>query len=387
MTQQCTYPAWLQDELPTPAMVFDESKLRLTIRSIRRCAGDLSADLLYSLKACSTARVVEIIAEAVDGLSCSSLFEAQLAREIMGASGSVHMTSPALTAAGLQALSSCCDYLSFNSLSQLDRLSPGLDPGVQRGLRVNPGINFGLDERYDPCRRHSKLGVPVDQLRAALSTSPERLRSLHGIHIHSNCDSRDLGQLSRVVQEIEGELHPLLESISWINLGGGYLLNDPENTQSLAETLESLRSRYGLRVLVEPGSAFVRAAGYLVSEVTDLISSDGKNVAVLDTSVNHMPEVFEYQFEPDVMGDCDGANNQYLLAGGTCLAGDLFGEYTFREELKIGSRVAFKNVGSYTTTKSNLFNGIALPSVFLARLDGKLELLNECTYGDFRSRA
>lgn len=368
-------------------MVFDESKLRLTIRSIQRCAGDLSAELLYSLKACSTARIVEIIAEAVHGLSCSSLFEAQLARQIIGDSGSVHMTSPALTAAALQALSSYCDYVSFNSLSQLDRLSPGLDPGIQRGLRVNPGISFGLDERYDPCRKHSKLGVPVDQLRAALSMSPERLRGLRGIHIHSNCDSRDLSDLSRVVRKIERELQPLLESISWINLGGGYLLNDPDNTQSLAETLERLRSTYGVRVLVEPGSAFVRAAGYLVSQVTDLISREGKNVAVLDTSVNHMPEVFEYQFEPDLVGDCDGGNNQYLLAGGTCLAGDLFGEYAFREELKIGARVVFENVGSYTTTKSNLFNGFALPSVFLARLDGKLELLNEFTYADFKSRA
>lgn len=386
MARQCAYPSWVQKKLPTPAMVFDEGELRVSLRAIQQCADRLSADVLYSIKACWIPRVAEIIAEGVQGISCSSPFEARLAREIIGSSGSVHMTSPALTPTAVRELGSYCDYLSFNSVSQLCSLSARLNPSVQRGLRVNPGMSFGLDERYDPCRKHSKLGVPLKMLSDEFMADPGKLDSVSGILIHSNCDSKDLSQLAAVVQQVEANLQRLLARISWINLGGGYLLDEPENVDSLAEILKLLRAKYGLRVFLEPGSAFVRRAGYLVCEVVDLISSEGKNVAVLDTTVNHLPEVFEYQFEPDVVGHSDQGANRYLLAGCTCLAGDVFGEYAFSDELRVGSRIVFENVGSYTTTKSNLFNGIGLPAVFLARLNGDLQLLNEFTYGDFRAR-
>ena len=44
-----------------------------------------------------------------------------------------------------------------------------------------------------------------------------------------------------------------------------------------------------------------------------------------------MPEVFEYSFEPDVAGHSDDAPHSYILAGASCLAGDVFGEYSFYE--------------------------------------------------------
>ena len=380
------HPTWLESDLPTPAMVFGENELRGAVRAIQGSASTLSADLLYSIKACSVSEVVKIIAEEVRGLSCSSLYEARFARETLDHLGSVHMTSPALSEANIAALGSYCDFLSFNSLSQLDRLASTLSSNVERGLRINPDMSFVPDKRYDPCRRNSKLGVPIKHLSEALADSPERLAAVSGVLIHSNCDSRDLSQLEAVARELETMLPQLLEQVAWVNLGGGYLLDDPKHIDSLADALDRLRSSFGVRILLEPGSAFVRGAGFLICEVVDVVSSGGGSIAVVNASINHLPEVFEYQFEPDVVGHCERAENRYTLAGSTCLAGDIFGEYAFAEELKIGSRIVFENVGAYTTTKSNMFNGIPLPTIFLARLDNTLELLNECTYDDFRSR-
>ena len=140
-----------------------------------------------------------------------------------------------------------------------------------------------------------------------------------------------------------------------------------------------LRSTAIQDIYIEPGASLVRDGGVFVASVAvDFIDTDGQSVAVLDTSVNHMPEVFEYcdlpDIEPDVIGHRDdlpaGEGFGYVLAGSTCLAGDLFGSYRFAEPLAIGSRVVFPAMGAYSLVKAHMFNGQPLPNIYLERGDG-----------------
>ena len=192
--------------------------------------------------------------------------------------------------------------------------------------------------------------------------------------------------------------------MEWVNLGGGYLFEeDGEPCGDLGElcrSVDSLKAGYGVDVFIEPGSGLIRAAGYFVTSVLDLFRSDGASVAVLDTTVNHMPEVFEYGFQPEVVGALaigastgsgptgdDDALHEYLLAGCTCLAGDLFGSYRFDEPLKVGDKVVIRNAGSYTLTKAHTFNGVPMPSVYALTTDGELALRGSPTFDDLRARA
>ena len=77
---------------------------------------------------------------------------------------------------------------------------------------------------------------------------------------------------------------------------------------------------------------------------------------------------------------------EYLLAGCTCLAGDLFGTYGFNTPLAVGDRVVFGNSGSYTLVKASMFNGVALPSVYALTQDGELALRSSPSYEDFAAR-
>jgi carboxynorspermidine decarboxylase len=174
--------------------------------------------------------------------------------------------------------------------------------------------------------------------------------------------------------------------LSWVNLGGGYIFTDKQDRGPLYEAVHLLKSRYGLTVYFEPGAALVREAGYFISTVIDLFESDDGTIAMLDTSVNHMPEVFEYQFEPDVMGHEDDGKHWYTLSGSTCLARDVFGEYAFRKPLKLGSRVIFPSAGAYTMVKAHMFNGVNVPSSYMLSADGGLRLSKRHTYQDFLSR-
>ena len=378
------------DEIRTPAFVYDERVIHRLLDHTAPLRSDGRSGVLFAIKSFSFAPALAVMASRLDGFAVSSLNEARLARSIVGDGGSVHITTPGLRSDEIEELGSLCDHIAFNSVGQFERLSAGLSGRAACGIRVNPQLSFADDCRYDPCRPHSKLGVPLDDLAAVLRNDPARLDGVRGLLVHSNCDSPDFSELRVTVERLRDFIPDLLGRVDWVNLGGGYLFEEDgepcDNLDDLCRTIDALRSKYGVRVFIEPGSGLIRAAGYFVSTVLDIFPSGGAKVAVLDTSVNHMPEVFEYGFQPDIVGHGDDAAHEYLLAGCTCLAGDLFGAYRFPDKLRVGDRVVFSNSGSYTLTKASMFNGVALPSVYALTAEGNLVLQSSPSYADFASR-
>ena len=423
------------DRMATPAFVYDERAIHRLLDYAAPLREEGRCQLLFAIKSFSFAAALRVMAPRLDGFAVSSLFEARLARSIVGDGtgdgtgaragerASVHLTTPGFREDEADEISSLCDYVSFNSLNHWDRYSGRMKgraavPRTSTGLRVNPQLSFARNQvhgrRYDPCRPQSKLGTPLDDLAAVLRDDPARLDGIRGILFHSNCDSPDFGELRATVERLQSRAAGLLRRVEWVNLGGGYLFenddeNDGENDREndgenrgeerpnfdeLRGAIDSLRSQFGVQVFLEPGSGLIRAAGYFVATVLDLFQSGGASVAVLDTSVNHMPEVFEYGFQPDVVGAVnveDSAENgdapyEYLLAGCTCLAGDLFGSYRFPERLSVGDKVVFSNAGSYTLTKANMFNGVALPSVYALDTRGELTLQSSPAFAEYAAR-
>ena len=387
--------------IATPAFVYDERVIQRLLdytEPLRDRCG-----VLFAIKSFSFAPALRVMAPRLDGFAVSSLYEARLARAVIGDAGSVHITTPGLRVDELDELGSLCDYVSFNSLGQWERHRGNLAGKASCGLRVNPQLSFADDCRYDPCRPQSKLGVPLEDLAAVLREEPGRLEGVRGLLVHSNCDSTDFGELRATEERLQARIPELLEQVEWVNLGGGYLFEEDGEScgglDELCRTIDGLRSRYGVGVFIEPGSGLIRAAGYFVASVLDLFRSDGATVAVLDTTVNHMPEVFEYGYQPDVVGavanvpstgsgsaEDEGAPHEYLLAGCTCLAGDLFGTYRFDEPLDVGDRVVFSNAGSYTLVKAHTFNGVTLPSVYALTMDGELALQASPSFTDYAAR-
>jgi len=372
--------------LNTPAFVYSEDRVIKSVKVLQGIKFETKIKLLFPLKSFSIADALCHISVYFDGFSASSMFEAKLAWDLQGDGKLIHITTPGMKIYEVQILSELCDYISFNSLSQYGRCLSLISNNVSCGLRINPQLTFVKDERYNPCRKHSKLGVPLNTLREISENGSKVLQNMKGIHFHTNCESEDFDPLFKTVQHIDAQLHKLRGQIEWINLGGGYLFEEGQNFDRFVETVNFLRNKYDVDVFFEPGKAIVGDAGYIVSSVVDIFESDGKTIAILDTSVNHMPEVFEYQYRPDVMQETEDGAYEYTLAGCTCLAGDLFGEYRFEDPLEIGSHIVFEGMGAYTLVKANMFNGVNLPSIYAHTTDGKLELKKQFGYEDFKSR-
>jgi len=331
--------------------------------------------ILYSMKALPLASLLELLSGRVDGISVSSLFEARLANEVLGAeSGSIHLTSPGIRSDEFHELGQLCSHISFNSLSQFQRLHTLAD-GYSKGLRANPKLSFANDQRYDPCRLHSKLGVDIALLQNGVPDGIE------GLHFHTVFACLDFAPLQQTLEK----LLPILKcsQLKWLNLGGGYLYHGIANQGQITELIKRLGVEFGVDVYLEPGKAVVGNAGYLLTTVLDRFVSDGKEVLILDTSVNHHPEVFEYQRKPRLLEEDEAGERTAILAGSTCLAGDLFGEYRFEQIPEVGDKLVFADVGAYSLIKANRFNGYNLPDVYGLK-QGQLNLLKRYEFDDYR---
>jgi len=360
----------------SPAFVLDETEITRVLETLADLRNQCGCKVLYSIKSLPFSAVMEMAKPFVDGFSVSSLFEARLADEILTGQGSIHLTTPGIRQDELDELSSLCSHISFNSLTQYRRYFETVQSSI--GLRVNPKLSFLHDYRFDPCRQYSKLGVAIDELGQSIN-----LDQIQGLHIHNIFSATDFTPLIKTIEKLRQHFGLGLAQLEWLNIGGGYLFGQIEDHRPFVELVSKLIDDFGIEVYIEPGKAVVGRGGYLVATVLDSFSSDGETVAILDTSINHNPEVFEYQRQPELHEHGPEGAYTAILAGCTCLAGDVFGKYRFKQPLKIGDKVVFKNVGAYTLIKANRFNGCNLPDVYVSN-SLRLKELKHYDYQDYR---
>ncbi len=380
LTDNSITESLLATPIETPAFVYDLPHIQRQMDLLAQISKVSACQTLYSIKSLPCENVLQMAAQTLAAVSVSSLYESRWAREVLTDSGRLHLTTPGLRESEASEIADLCDYVSFNSVQQAERLLPLMQGRISCGLRVNPQLSVLDDARFDPCRPGSKLGIPVSEL----NSQHELLQCIEGLHFHTSFSSPSFTPLRATLDRLIEKLPGLLKQMKWLNLGGGYLFNTAEDLSELTDIVRQCREDYQLEVFFEPGKAIVGEAGYLLSSVLDVFQRDGSAIAVLDTSVNHLPEVFEYQRPPRLHGDTDGAH-RYLLAGSSCLSGDLFGDYGFDQPLLVGDRIIFADVGAYSLVKANRFNGYGLPAVYTLTEDRELILQRRDAYADYRA--
>ena len=370
---------------PTPCFVVDLAALRRNLdilNGVRRRAG---VKILLAQKAFSMFSVYPLIGAVLDGTCASSPHEARLGREEFG--GETHGFAAAYSESDLREMLRYCTTVVFNSFSQWRRfraLTKEAEGRVRFGLRVNPEHGEAVREIYSPCAPKSRLGIKREKFAG------EPLEGISGLHFHTLCE-QDSDALERTMEAFEAHFGDLLGGMQWVNFGGGHHITRPGyDLERLVRILTEFRARYPhLTVYLEPGEAVVLNAGSLFGTVLDIVHNDGE-IAVLDVSAEaHMPDVIEMPYTPPVNGadEPDVHPYEYRLAGHSCLAGDVIGDYSFPAPLNVGDRVEFLDMALYTMVKTNTFNGLALPSIATFDPDtGEFKLIKTFGYDDFKSR-
>ena len=386
-----------------PIYIIEEERLRRNLQLIADVARRADVEIILAFKAFALWKTFPIFREYIGSTTASSLSEARLAFEEFGERA--HTYSPAYTDWEFDEIVSCSSHLTFNSLSQYERLHHRVGEGVSIGLRVNPEYSEVGTALYNPCAPGTRFGVTADKLPARLPDDIE------GFHCHCHCES-GADVLERTLVHIEDRFARWFPQLKWLNLGGGHLMTRKDyDVEHLINILRGLHSRYPwLHIILEPGSAFAWQTGPLVSHVVDIVEDKGIRTAILDVSFTcHMPDCLEMPYFPDVRGaihveapQLPSPNTQhplpnthpptpntqphYRLGGNSCLSGDFMGYWQFDHELEVGEEVVFEDMIHYTTVKTNMFNGISYPAIGMLHTDGKLEILREYGYEDYKNR-
>ena len=388
-----------REELRTPCYVIQEEKLKENLQILKDLRERTGCRILLAQKAFSMYSVYPLIGEYLDGTTASGLYEARLGYEEMGREN--HIFSPAYREEEMEEILKYCGHVVFNSPAQLKKYRErAKQAGRSIGLRVNPERSTQEGHAiYDPCASFSRLGTTAEQFRRELTD--EEIRSLDGIHFHTLCE-QNADALAETLEAVEEKFGDYLYHMKWVNFGGGHHITRKDYDRALLEKcIRHVKETYDVEVYLEPGEAVALDAGILLTQVLEIVEN-GMKIAILDTSAAcHMPDVLEMPYRPPLKdagepekGEAEGAPARgtadrpyvYRLAGPTCLAGDVIGDYTFRQQLQPGDRLEFQDMAIYTMVKNNTFNGMKLPDIILERENGDCQAIRKFGYEDFRCR-
>ena len=373
----------------TPIYIIEESKLRRNLRLIADVARRADVEIILAFKAFALWKTFPVFREYISATTASSLCEARLAVEEFGSPA--HTYSPAYADCEFDDIVGCSSHLTFNSLSQYERLHHRASR-CSIGLRVNPEYCEVPTMLYNPCAPGTRFGIKSDKL-------PERLPAdVEGFHCHCHCES-GADVLERTLTHIEAKFGRWFPQLKWLNLGGGHLMTRKDyDVEHLIAIMQGLHRRYPwLRIILEPGSAFAWQTGPLVSHVVDIVEDHGIRTAVLDVSFTcHMPDCLEMPYYPEVRGAEHVEESGYSafsadapvyrLGGNSCLSGDYMAAWRFQSPLSIGDEVVFEDMIHYTTVKTCMFNGVSHPALAMLHEDGTLQMLRRFGYDDYKNR-
>lgn len=390
-----------QDLPVTPAYLIDEPGLISNLERLREFKAMSGAKVLLAQKAYSAFSTYPLVSQYLDGTCSSGLYEAKLAHEFMP-EGEIEVFCPAYKDDEFLELFEIADTLIFNSFKQLERYRTWLrankpaEEGPRLGLRINPEVSSVETDIYNPAGPKSRLGITFRNFVQGVEAFG--LEGITGLHFHVLCEE-NADSLKLVWDSFRERFGAYLDQMDWLNMGGGHHITRADYDLDLAaEIVQEARRDFDLEVYMEPGEAIPLDAGYLVTDVIDTMYNE-MPIALLDTSaVCHMPDVLEMPYRPRAFvwdAPPDGPEPYRLasesgehltrLGGPTCLAGDIVGDYDFGREIVAGDRLVFCDMAIYTMVKTNTFNGMPLPVIYL--WDGhELKCVKQFGYEDFKMR-
>ncbi len=370
-----------KQELKTPCYIIHKSKIIYNLEILNDVINSTGCKILLAQKAFSMYSLYPLIGKYLTGTTASGLYEARLGKEEMGKEN--HIFSPAYREDEIDEITDICDHIVFNTPSQVKKYLPKvISKGKSAGIRVNPECSTQEGhEIYDPCIKGSRMGSVSKYLY------DELFDCIDGIHFHTLCEQNS-DALEITLNAVEEKFGKYFKKLKWINFGGGHhITKDNYDIEKLKQCIKRMQDKYNLTVYLEPGEAVALNAGTLLCSVLEIMEN-GMDIAILDTSAAcHMPDVLEMPYKPPLLNSAEPGEKPYTyrLGAPTCLAGDIIGDYSFDEPLKIGSKLEFQDMAIYTTVKNNTFNGMKLPDIILED-NGNYKVIRTFGYDDFKMR-
>jgi carboxynorspermidine decarboxylase len=341
---------------------------------MQRIKNACGVKFLLALKCFSAWSVFNLMKKYMDGTTSSSLYEMRLGKEKFGKE--THAYCVAFSKEEIKKVKQYADKIIFNSTSQLLSFHGVVKP-LKIGLRINPGVSYSHFDLADPARKYCRLGVTDTKMLKTITPL------ISGAMFHFNCENDDFENFSSNLDYIRRKYKNLLKNLQWLSLGGGiYLTKAGYPIDKLSSKLKEFSKEFNLQIYLEPGEAAITQSAELVTKVLDVVHNV-IDIAIVDSSIEaHMLDLLTYRISAKIPNGHKG-KFKYMIAGRSCLAGDIFGTYNFKSKLKPGKIIRIADAAGYTMVKKNWFNGLQMPSIAVKRLNGNIDIVKRFEYKDF----
>lgn len=318
----------------TPLFVYSTENLKQRAQQLKALVLPYGFTPRYAAKANMHPGIIEMFDEYDIAFDASSSYEATKLME-MGVKGGAISLSSQQPAHNLDVLLESGVRYVATSMHQLELFlnSPARSDTV--GLRVNPGLGAGHNNRTTTGGANSSFGLWNEYIGDALSiakASGVRIATLH-VHIGSGADPH----MWAAVMDTALELVERMPDVTTLDIGGGFKVKrfsdeQEADMEAIALAFSERLVRFGnvtgreIHLEVEPGTWLVAHAGTLLSSVVDIVDTgeDGHTFLRLDTGMNDIirPSMYGAQHAMKVLGKSEDTQH-YVVVGHNCETGDI----------------------------------------------------------------
>lgn len=353
-------------EAGTPAFIYDATRVRDNLLRLRAAldAAGVSHDAFYAVKANRFPSLIGYLkAQGRCGIDACSPAELRYARQHGFEEHEISYTGTSVSESDLDCLRDHPGvHVNCDALSTIARLGRRC-PGRRIGLRVNPGLGAGYNDRLRYAgAKPTKFGIYPDRFEEAIRTASDAGMKIDTLHFHVG--SGYLGDALEVLDQVLDRVGPMLDAhpaIRTLNVGGGLGLRLTESDAAIdlgrwAETIARHTVGRGLRVQVEPGDYLVKDAGVLLVRVNTVEDKAGTRFVGVDAGlgIQNLPAYYQTPLiVAPLVGRAGALLERVTIAGNINEAIDLLAENIELPAVAEGDLLALLNAGGYGSSAAS----------------------------------
>jgi diaminopimelate decarboxylase len=371
----------------TPLYVYNADKITAQFRNLQSAFANSNTRFFYASKALTNINILKHILSIGCSIDCSSVNEAHLAIHVGFKPENILYTSNGIDFSEIEEAVSLGININIDSLSNLEKFGKKYGHSYPVGIRLRPNIMAGGNLKISTGHSNSKFGIPIEQLNEILALVQQHQIFIRGLHIHTGSEIKDVSVFMKVA-EVFFDLVPHFPELEFLDLGGGFKVAYKNNDHItdinlLAKEIEKflkdleLKHQRKFQCWFEPGQYLVSEAGYLITKVNVLKTSNNTVFAGVNSGLNHLirPMMYDAYHRIANISNTKGIIKTYTITGNICET-DTFGTDRHLNEVSEGDYLAIYNAGAYGFEMSSNYNARYKPAEVIV-LDGKASLIRK----------
>lgn len=371
----------------TPLYVYNADKITAQFSNLQEAFANSNTRFFYASKALTNINILKHILSIGCSIDCSSVNEAHLALHVGFKPEHILYTSNGIDFSEIEEAVSLGININIDSLSNLEKFGKKYGHSYPVGIRLRPNIMAGGNLKISTGHSNSKFGIPIEQLNEILDLVKRENIFIRGLHIHTGSEIKDVSVFMKVA-EVFFDLVPHFPELEFLDLGGGFKVAYKNNDQitdikllgqEIEGFLKKLATKHerNFQCWFEPGKYLVSEAGYLITKVNVLKTSNNTVFAGVNSGLNHLirPMMYDAYHKIANISNNKGEIKTYSITGNICET-DTFGTDRQLNEVREGDYLAIYNAGAYGFEMSSNYNSRYKPAEVIV-LDGKASLIRK----------